>query len=74
MVSQLVSQLMTALVPRLCSIKGTHRSYHSSTQSHVYVQALEWLFSVTTSSVTNGGMFVNNEVQEVFLVSVHLFK
>ncbi|KAK9822446.1 hypothetical protein WJX81_000455 [Elliptochloris bilobata] len=33
-------------------------------------EALEWLFSVTTSSVTNNGAFVNNEVQEVFLVTL----
>ena len=36
-------------------------------------QALEWLFSVSSSSVTNSGAFVNNEVQDVFLVCRHGF-
>ena len=36
-------------------------------------QALEWLFSVSSSSVTNSGAFVNNEVQDVFLVCRHRF-
>ncbi len=44
------------------------RSLPRSRQCPRSEQALERLFALASSSVTNGGAFVNNEVQDVFLV------
>jgi hypothetical protein len=44
------------------------RSLLRSRQCPRSEQALERLFALASSSVTNGGAFVNNEVQDVFLV------
>ncbi len=49
------------------------RGYAADTPCICGGQALEWLFSVSSSSVTNSGAFVNNEVQDVFLVCRHGF-